>query len=52
MEYRAIVNDETAFEKGKNYVLICHDGAADLSRSLIATAYLRSKGYSAFALKT
>lgn len=52
VEYRTIVNDEAAFEKGISYVFICHDGAADLSRSLIATAYLRSKGYSAYALKT
>jgi rhodanese-related sulfurtransferase len=52
VEYRTIVNDEAAFEKGVSYVFICHDGAADLSRSLIATAYLRSKGYSAYALKT
>lgn len=42
-EYRAVVNDEFPFEKSKKYVFICHDGAADLSRSLIATAYLRSK---------
>lgn len=51
-EYRAVVNDEVAFDRSKTYVIICHDGAADLSRSLIATAYLRSKGYSAYALKT
>lgn len=52
VEYRTIVNDEFQPEKSKAYVFICHDGAADLSRSLIATTYLRSKGYQAFALKT
>ena len=51
-EYRAVVNDEYPFDKAKTYVFICHDGAADLSRSLIATAYLRSKGYEAYALRT
>ncbi len=52
LEYRAIVNDEVAFDKAKTYVFVCHDGAADLSRSLIATAYVRSKGFSAYALAT
>lgn len=42
-EYRAVVNDEFPLDTAKKYVFICHDGAADLSRSLIATAYLRSK---------
>lgn len=42
-EYRAVVNDEFPLDSAKKYVFICHDGAADLSRSLIATAYLRSK---------
>lgn len=52
VEYRAIVNDEATFDKAKTYVIVCHDGAADLSRSLIAASYLRSKGYRAYALST
>lgn len=52
LEYRAIMNDEVNFKRGKTYVFVCHDGMADLSRSLIATAYLRNQGYSAYALKT
>lgn len=52
MEYRAIVNDEFVPDPSKPYLFICHDGAADLSRSLIATVYLRSKGIEAYALKT
>lgn len=52
VEYRSIMNDEAVFDLQKTYVFICHDGTADLSRSLIATAYLRSRGYSAYALRT
>lgn len=52
VEYRSIVNDEFVPDRTKPYVFICHDGAADLSRSLIATIYLRSKGFEAYALKT
>ncbi|MDQ1343983.1 MAG: hypothetical protein QG650_703 [Patescibacteria group bacterium] len=52
VEYRKIMNDEVVFDPAKTYVTVCHDGAFDLSRSLVAAIYLRGKGIRAYALDT
>lgn len=52
LEYRKIMNGEIPFDARKTYVFVCHDGAYDLSRSLVAAIYLRQKGVAAFALDT
>lgn len=46
------MDGEAVFDPKKSYVMVCHDGNLDLSRSVLSAIYLRQHGIAAFALDT